>query len=119
MPAPNGQVVDRQSTALGVLARLWWMAAGNFLLVFPIIFIVQDGGGFLQTADWVFWITLASLVLVRYADIRFLGGCTGAGEPASMVHWVKYAALLSAISIALWVLAHVAGYLLAARTIHS
>jgi hypothetical protein len=92
------------------------MFFGNLVLAFSVIFIVQNGGGFFQTADWVFWIVLASLVLIRYVDIRFLDGCTGAGEPATITHWIRYAALLVACSTAVWVLAHVAGYLFATRT---
>jgi len=95
------------------------MFFGNLVLAFSIIFIVQNGGGFFQTADWVFWIALASLVLIRYVDIRFLDGCTGAGEPASLTHWIRYASVLTACSVALWVLAHVAGYLFVMRTTHS
>jgi hypothetical protein len=117
MSAHNSQTVDRQSTALGVLARLWWMAVGNLLLVFSVLFIVRNGGGFLQTADWVFWIAVASLLLVRYVDLRFLDGCTATGEPTSLAHWVKYAVLLTACSVALWVVAHVAGYLFATSTV--
>ena len=92
------------------------MFFGNLVLAFCIIFIVQNGGGFLQTADWVFWIVLVSLVLIRYVDIRFLDGCTGAGEPASIAHWIRYATWLVACSTAVWVLAHVVGYLFATRT---
>jgi hypothetical protein len=110
MYAPESQLTGRQSTLPGIMARLWWMFPGNIVLAFCAIFIFQNGGTFFQTADWVFWIALASLLLVRYADIRFLDGCTGTGEPASITHWVKYAAGLTACSTAVWVLAHVAGY---------
>jgi hypothetical protein len=115
MAAPDSQIEGRQSTLPGITARLWWMFIGNLLLAFCIIFIVQKGGGFFHTADWVFWIGLASLVLVRYVDIRVLDGCTGTGEPASIRHWIRYAALLTACSTVLWVLAHVTGYLFAMR----
>ncbi len=119
MSAPRSQIAGRQGTLPGFGARLWRMFFGNLVLVFSIIFIVQNGGGFFQTADWVFWIVLASLVLIRYLDIRFLDGCTGAGEPASVTHWITYAALLTALSSGLWVLAHVAGYLLVTRAAQS
>jgi len=113
MHAPDSQVVDKQSTLPGLMARVWWMFPGNLFLVFPMIFIFQSGGGFFQTADWVFWIALASLVLIRYVDIRFLNGCTAAGAYASVTHWIRYAVILTACSTALWVLAHVAGHLFA------
>jgi hypothetical protein len=116
MPAPEAHITDKQSSSLGVIARLWWMAAGNFPLVLSIVFIAQNGGRFFQAADWVFWFALASLVLVRYVDIKFLGGCTGAGEPASVSHWIRYSAIVTACSVAVWVLAHTVGLLLAAGT---
>lgn len=116
MSAHDSQVTDRQSSALGLLARLWWMFFGNVVVAFSILFIVQNQGGFFHAADWVFWITLASLVLIRYADIRFLDGCTVTGARASVTHWIRYAALLIACSTVVWTVAHLATYLLAART---
>lgn len=110
MPASSSQIEDRQTTGLGLLARIWWMFLGNVVLAFCILFIVQNQGRFFLAADWVFWIGVASLVLVRYADIRFLNGDTATGSPASIRHWVKYAAVLVACSIITWVLAHAANY---------
>lgn len=115
MPAPNGQVDDRQSTGLGILARIWWMFLGNVVLAFCILFIVENQGRFFLAADWVFWIGVASLVLVRYADIRFLDGCTVTGAYASVRHWIRYAALLVACSATVWALAHVASHILTMR----
>ncbi len=117
MRCTNSQIGDRQSTALGILARLWWMFFGNLSLVFSAIFIFQKGGGFFQWADGFFWMALASLVLVRYVDIRFLDGCTATGGYASVKDWIRYAALLTACSAAVWMRAHVAGYLFAVRAV--
>jgi hypothetical protein len=119
MAAPEGRIGDKQSMLRGIAARLWWMLFGNVLLAFCAIFIFQNGGGFLQTTDWVFWIVLVSMVLVRYVDIKFLDGCTATGARASIKGWGRYTVLLTACSIALWVLAHVAGHLVAARTAQS
>ncbi len=115
MPASDSQIQDRQSTLAGIMARLWWMFLGNILLAFSLLFIVQNGGRFFHVADWVFWIALASLVLIRYVDIRFLGGCTGTGEPTSVRHWTRYAAVLTLCSTAAWILAHVANSLFVAK----
>ncbi len=119
MPAPEGQMGDKQSTPLGMAVRLWWMLLGNVLLAFCAIFIFHNGGVFFQTADWVFWIALVSLVLIRYMDIRFLGGCTGTGGPASMTHWRRYSIILTLCAVAVWVLAHLMGHLFAVRAAHS
>jgi hypothetical protein len=115
MPASSSQIEDRQTTGLGLLARIWWMFLGNVVLAFCILFIVQNQGRFFLAADWVFWIGVASLVLVRYADIRFLDGCTVTGARASITHWIRYAVLLIACSAGVWALAHVASYLFVSR----
>ena len=115
MPAPSSQVEDRQSTPLGLLARLWWMFFGNVVLAFSILFIFENRGGFFRTADWVFWIDVAGLMLVRYADIRFLDGCTVTGARASVGHWIRYAILLVACSTGVWAIAHVASRILTMR----
>ena len=115
MPAPNGQIDDKQSTGLGLLARIWWMFLGNVVLAFCILFIVQNQGRFFLAADWVFWIGVASLVLVRYLDIRFLDGATVTGARASVRQWIRYAALLVACSAAVWTLVHVVSRAVAAK----
>jgi len=113
MPAPNGQTTDGQSTLLGILARLGWMFFGDVVLAFCILFIIENRGSFSHASDWVFWIDVVSLVLVRYTDIKFLDGCTVTGARASITHWIRYAALLVACSAAVWTLAHVASHAVA------
>jgi hypothetical protein len=115
MAERDPQTLDRQSTAAGVLARLFWMLFGNAILAFSIVFILHNQGGFLHTADAVFWITVALLVLVRYLDIRFCNGLTAAGAPASKRHWVKYVVILLIASTSAWILAHAANYLFVTR----
>ena len=119
MPVPNGQIDDKQSMGRGILARIWWMFLGNVVLAFCILFIVQNQGRFFLAADWVFWIDVATLVLVRYLDIKFLDGATVTGARASISHWIRYAALLIAGSAVVWVLAHVANYVFVARAAQS
>ena len=99
-----------------MLVRLWWMFFGNVVLAFCILFIVENRGGFFHAADWVFWITLASLVLVRYVDVKFLDGCTATGAYASVAHWLRYAILVTIGSTVVWAVAHVVSRLLATRT---
>jgi hypothetical protein len=115
MAGQDPQTLDRQSTAAGVVARLFWMLFGNALLAFALVFILHNESGFLHTADGVFWITVAVLVLVRYLDIRFCGGLTATGAPASSRHWVKYVVLLLAVSTTAWILAHAANYVFVTR----
>ncbi len=115
MSRPKDQILDKQGTALGFLARFWWMLFGNMALAFSLIFIFFNQGGFFHPADWVFWITVASLVSVRYIDIRFCEGQTAAGQPASLADWTRYSALLLAGAVILWGIAHTANYLFVDR----
>jgi len=115
MSGHNDQTVDKQGTALGFLARFWWMFFGNMFFAFSLIFILFNKGGFFHPADWVLWITVATLVSMRYIDIRFCDGQTAAGGRASMAHWTKYTALLLACAVVLWGIAHALNYLFVDR----
>jgi hypothetical protein len=115
MSERNLPTVDKQGAALGVLARLWWMLLGNAILAFCVLFIFENKGGFFHTADGVFWSTVATLVVVRYLDIRLFQGQTVTGVPATLRHWVMYVALLLVCSVLVWVSAHAANHLLIPR----
>jgi hypothetical protein len=111
MSARNPQITDKQSTALGFLARFWWMLIGNVVLALSLIFIYHNEGGFFHPADGVFWVTVATLVIVRYLDIKYLDGQTATGTHASIRNWVVYVILLIACSTVAWGIAHVANHL--------
>jgi hypothetical protein len=111
MSTYNDQPTGKQSSALGILVRLFWMFLGNFILFISIIYIFEYKIQLFRTADVVFWITVAALVIVRYLDINHLDGLTATGLPASMAHWTKYVTLLLVCSTAVWILAHVVNYM--------
>jgi hypothetical protein len=117
MSGHDSQTVDRQGTAAGVLARLFWLLVGNAILAISLVFILHNRSGFFHAADGVFWITAMALVLVRYLDIRYFHGQTATGAPASIRHWVRYAVGLAVCAAAGWVLAHAVSYLLATRVV--
>ncbi len=115
MSGQGPQTPDGQSTAAGVLARLWWMLLGNVVLALSAVFILHNTSGFFHPADVVFWIVAVSLVLVRYVDIRYFNGLTATGAPASTKHWIKYTVMLIVCSAAAWTFAHAANHLLVNR----
>lgn len=115
MSGHNDQIMDKQGTALGFLARFWWMFFGNMFFAFSLIFILFNKGGFFHPADWVFWITVATLVSMRYIDIRLCDGQTATGRRASMADWTRYAALLLAGAVVLWAIAHAINHLFVSR----
>jgi hypothetical protein len=83
------------------------MGVGNLILVLAAIGIGQNHAGFTLTGrDLFFWATALSLLVARYVDIRYLGGQTGDGHPASMTHWTRYAATVLSVSLMFWLVAH-------------
>ncbi len=115
MSGHNDPIMDKQGTALGFLARFWWMFFGNMFFAFSLIFILFNKGTFFHPADWVFWITVATLASMRYIDIRFCDGQTAIGRRASMTDWTRYTALLLAGAVILWGIAHAVNYLFVDR----
>ena len=115
MAGRDPQTSDDQGTAAGVLARLWWMLIGNFILALCVVFIIQNRGDFFHAADPVFGITVVSLILARYVDIKFCRGLTATGAPATIRTWVRYTVFLVLGSAVGWALAHGASHLLSGR----
>lgn len=97
----------RYATGAEALARLYWMFLGNIVLLFLLIFIVEKHAKMFGFLDIAYWTVVASLVLVRYADVRYLHGETGFGQPATMLHWRHYTELLALVSAVAWLLGHV------------
>ena len=107
MSKEKNQPVEKHGSIFSLFARVFWMLLGNTILVILTIFILQGENWTFHTVDAVFWITVAALILARYLDIKFCGGLTSTGEPASMVNWRKYAVVLLICSAVIWVIAHV------------
>jgi len=109
-------VLEPDSTAparfggIGCLVRLYWFLAGNVALLILARAILQARDGFLTWRDAAFWAVAASLALVRYLDVRFLGGRTAEGTPATPRHWRRYTVSLATASLIVWGLAHAAAH---------
>ncbi len=96
---------------LALVARMFWMAFGNAALVLLAVMILQRNA--FSRLDLAFWALAAALIVIRYLDITRLNGLTANGEPASLAHWRRYAALVLVVSTAIWLLAHAGGRLFA------
>jgi hypothetical protein len=91
----------------GCLVRLYWIFLGNALLLILLVFIVEKRPVFPSLIDLASLATVASLIAVRYVDVRLLNGQTGTGDPATMTHWRRYAMLTGIVGVGLWLLARV------------
>jgi len=101
------QTEDRgNSTSLvGCLIPAFWMLAGNGILA--ICAVAMIGKGFATSLlDGLYWLTVCGLIGARYADVRYLGGRTAEGAPATRAHWRRYSAVVVAVSVALWLVVH-------------
>jgi len=109
--APERQQEERHDRheATGCLLRLYWMLLGNALVVL-FAYRIAEREGMITPLDAVFWLGAASLVIVRYVDIRFLAGKTAEGKPATMKHWRRYSLHVLVLSAVLWLAVHGLGY---------
>ena len=91
----------------GMLARVYWMGCGDPLLLLLLLVIIAKHPKLPSLLDAAFFVAVASLILVRYVDIRFLNGQTGEGKPATLADWRRYALLIATVTLGAWLVARV------------
>lgn len=89
----------------GVLTRLYWMLIGPALMLVAAGLIAKHPTWSLGWKDFMFWAAIASLIAVRWLDVRRFGGLTADGEPATLRHLRRHALLILGIGTAVWPLA--------------
>jgi hypothetical protein len=111
MPEQSPQPDSPQQSLSGCLTRLCWMVIGNSALLIAALFIAKNHQTTFSPADIAFGLIVGVLLVVRYADIRWLNGQTSDGrQAATMRHWRRYGIFLIAISLGLWLLAHLGAH---------
>lgn len=98
-PSPAGPATGRG--CLPALVRLTWIF-GGIILIFSAVFIAQGKGGLI--ADLSPFAMALVLVLVRFADIRYLNGETMDNKPATLGDWRRYAVKVLIVAGALYAL---------------
>lgn len=96
---------DCSQSSTGALLRLYWMFFGVFPLPLILIYMFQNRPVLGTLFDIIFFIGVAALVAVRFLDIRYHGGLTGDGKPATLRDWQRYSALILALGVGGWVAA--------------
>ena len=104
----NEQTEDRaaNTSIVGCLIPVFWMLAGNGILAVCAVAIASKGTGDFAAVDVFYWLTVGCLVAARYADVRYLGGRTTEGTPATMAHWRRYALIVIVASTVVWITVH-------------
>ena len=100
------QKEDPQSGA-GFLVRLYWLFIGNVLLFFLLVFIFEKRPPLLSRLDVTYLVAVASLIVARYIDIRFLNGRTGEDKPATMTDLGQYMMIIGPAGVGAWLLVRV------------
>ena len=102
-PSQEDPSANEYSSGAGCLTRLYWMFAGNAFLAMLLIWLALNRPKVPALQDAGYFLTLASLVAVRYIDIRHFKGETGTGGiPSTLADWRKYSRLLVTGCIAVW-----------------
>lgn len=95
--------VNEESNGAGCLTRIYWMFAGNALLAMLLVWLIFNHPKFPSLQDAGYVLTLASLVAVRYIDIRHFKGENGAGGTrCTLADWQKYSLFLVSGGVAAW-----------------
>jgi hypothetical protein len=90
-----------------VLLRIFWLLAGYIVIAILALFISQsEGTTMLSLMDPALWLVAALMIAARYVDITRYGGATSDGQPATLVHWRRYALLVLAVAAVSWLGAH-------------
>ena len=91
------------TSGAGCLTRLYWMFAGNAALAISFGLLIDRHPKFPSLLDAACLVILASLVAVRFIDIRHYDGENGANSaPATMDDWRKYSLFLVVGSVGAW-----------------
>jgi len=107
VPELSPQSGSPQQHLSGCLTRVCWMVFGNGALLITALLIAKNHETSFSPADIAFWLIVGVTLVARYADIKWLAGQTADGRrAATMRHWRRYAILLIAVSLGLWLLAH-------------
>jgi hypothetical protein len=91
------------------IGRLVWMALGPMVLAITTMHIFLKGTGWHTPADYVFFATLAVMILGRWLEV--LGGVplTSVGEPATRKDFYYYIAFVLGSGLAIWIVANAFG----------
>lgn len=90
------------STFTGLFLRTWWMLFGNAALAVVLALMALEHDELPSLLDGLFLVLVASLVVARFADIRYFEGATAEGTRATLAHFRRYALRLVAGSAAGW-----------------
>jgi hypothetical protein len=87
MAVSNQTKAVEKSSLSGCLVRLFWVFAGNAILLLTAASIAREKGWGVGWADLVFGLTLAFLLAARFMDARYFEPKERGEGPASLA-WI-------------------------------
>lgn len=86
------QNTEEGTGCLPALPRLLWMFGGPITLIFCLLYMVL--GRATLAVDSIYVLSVCSMVVVRYLDIKLYKGEKFNGQPATLNHWRRYSLAL-------------------------
>lgn len=93
------------TSSVGCLLRAFWMLVGNAALFIGATLVFRERGK-LGWPDVAFWTVPVLLALARHADIRWYGGLTASGDPATRRDGWRYTWIVLGLALATWAALH-------------
>lgn len=87
----DGRATD---SVLGLFLRLYWVMLGNGVVVIAAVFPLAYPQMSTALPLACFGFGVVSLIVARFVDIRYCGGQTADGTPASLDDWKRYVRIL-------------------------
>jgi hypothetical protein len=101
--------LDQAPAQAGCVLRLFWMLVGNAIVYGSLTYVALNKLAFPGVLDVVVWLTVVLTILARRLDITRWQGTTATGEPATLEHWRRHAAIVVLAAAVGSVMAHMIG----------
>jgi hypothetical protein len=89
---------SENSSCIGLILRLFWMAFGSFALALCAIKVTLEYPRNLPVLTASVFLLAILMIVARYADIRYFSGKTCDGDPATMAHLRPYAVRVAVVA---------------------
>jgi len=97
------------SSAIAVVARIFWMMLGPVMLFVVAISIARQGEGWWTGLDMLYLVTLPALIVARLFEFQAGDPQTTTGEPATFADLQQYAVGVVLVGMAVWLAANLLG----------
>jgi hypothetical protein len=98
-----------------LLARIFWMMFGPFLLLVFAASLATKGSDWFSPLSIAFLIVLAVIVAARYYEFSKGDSHTSTGEPATLNDLRRYILVILPLGLGIWIAANVIGNYLIAK----